>query len=94
MAASSRAAARLSTARSSPHIGGNEDDMATDTRSDARNPSHAGWVAGGLWWQQALDLAGWEGSMEQRDLGLCLALAGFAGHHLMQPPQVAQRGAA
>ena len=68
--------------------------MATGTRSDARNPSHGGWVAGGLSWTQALDLAGWEGSTDRRDLGLCFVVAGFAGHYLMEPPHVERRGAA
>uniref|UniRef100_A0A453CE95 Uncharacterized protein n=1 Tax=Aegilops tauschii subsp. strangulata TaxID=200361 RepID=A0A453CE95_AEGTS len=43
MFASSRAAARLSTGRSSLHIGREEEDMATGAVAYARNPSHGGW---------------------------------------------------
>lgn len=68
--------------------------MAISAGANARNPSHGGRVAGGLWWPRAPDLAGWEGAVVRGDLGLCFAVTGFTGHRLNQPPQVAQRGAA
>ena len=53
---------REAKARGGDSLPGREDDMATGAGADARNPSHRGKVAGGLWWPLPPDLAAWEGA--------------------------------